>query len=663
MSKVSQITKSALTERISSAITAGCIALTRYGYIGAAKFEHDADFCAIQGRDEYIVCFAGGIRLDYRRRILKSSALGSESRFRKIRDSDASNPIDFPDLDTDHNYDGIDKAGLSTKVDMGDPLHADESRKPTVNTLPWRDHGELDETSNDSPNLRLSEASAKGRIGAVRQFLDKGVDIDEADEEYGTALQAAVAEGHDDIARLLVQSGADTNMLVKGKSPLISASEIGRTSIALALLDAGAEPNLSSPLTNPLLAATVGGHVQIILLRRKGAADIHQSGLTDDRRHYEMSPIQAACAGGHAACVPWLLAAGADVNEGDIMSIGSPLCLAAKGGHMYIVKQLLAAGADVNRECGARALHHGEEVLDGILTSRNSSPLVEASYWEHHDVFQLLLQSGADEDMGLDTEGAAINVAAFKAHRDIVTTLLETMKNKGMQNFERALYSAVKGKSAKIVEDLLTAGADADGGDGDRRRWSPLKTAVAEKALDIVDILLHAGADPNKLDGDANTTLHRAAAYSTEIIVQRLLKGGANAGQRGDRGRTPLHEASLRGRLEVVKILRKTGESSEEYQDEGGETALQLAASKGHSSESYDKATTRLPSTQARREATAHSFWQQGRAIRIQWKPSSTAVPILNDYTAEMKVNYCTAETDITRYTAETKVMLSSALR
>ena len=62
------------------------------------------------------------------------------------------------------------------------------------------------------------EAVSTGNIEAVKQHLDKGVDLGAKDDVFdGTPLHFAAYGGKDEIAVLLISKGADVNAIGGGK--------------------------------------------------------------------------------------------------------------------------------------------------------------------------------------------------------------------------------------------------------------------------------------------------------------------------------------------------------------------------------------------------------------------------------------------------------------
>jgi len=77
----------------------------------------------------------------------------------------------------------------------------------------------------------------------VRMLLEAGADFDRFDPSTGSALRAATIKGRESIVRLLLGSKADPNKLNKF-SPLMEALRRGHTEIARLLMDAGANVNV-----------------------------------------------------------------------------------------------------------------------------------------------------------------------------------------------------------------------------------------------------------------------------------------------------------------------------------------------------------------------------------------------------------------------------------
>ncbi len=91
------------------------------------------------------------------------------------------------------------------------------------------------------PGGNLIEAVRKGYAPIVRAFLAKGLDVNAADRNGGTALIWSVAGGNADIAAMLIAAGADPDAADQGGMTAIElAKKRDRAEIAELLRAAGA---------------------------------------------------------------------------------------------------------------------------------------------------------------------------------------------------------------------------------------------------------------------------------------------------------------------------------------------------------------------------------------------------------------------------------------
>ncbi len=89
----------------------------------------------------------------------------------------------------------------------------------------------------------IHDAAAKGDVAAVMAALDAGVGVDESDG-LRTPLYLAVKGEHIEVARLLLDRGADVNASISILGPaLIPALAKRRVDLVILLLDRGANPN------------------------------------------------------------------------------------------------------------------------------------------------------------------------------------------------------------------------------------------------------------------------------------------------------------------------------------------------------------------------------------------------------------------------------------
>ena len=189
-----------------------------------------------------------------------------------------------------------------------------------------------------------------------------------------TPLHLTSRAGHIDVARLLIEHGADVaSQSEHGTTPLHLASYGGHVGLSRLLIEYGADAAApGTDETTPLHRASFGGHVDVArLLIEHGASVEAQSkdGTT---------PLYGASFWGHVDVARPLLEHGA--NAGARRDDGTtPLHWAAWRGHVDVARLLIEYGADVEaqREDG-------------------TTPLRWASSMGHVDVAQLLIEHGAN---------------------------------------------------------------------------------------------------------------------------------------------------------------------------------------------------------------------------------------------------------------------------
>jgi uncharacterized protein len=128
--------------------------------------------------------------------------------------------------------------------------------------------------------LELHDAVAVGNVDGVRQFVEKDPALAKSFSPDGFPVVALAAVfGHLDVARYLVERGADVNVPAtnsSGYNALTGAVASGHTEIVKWLLENGAAPNYRyGPGYSPLLTAAANGHLEILKLLLAHGADPH----------------------------------------------------------------------------------------------------------------------------------------------------------------------------------------------------------------------------------------------------------------------------------------------------------------------------------------------------------------------------------------------------
>ena len=160
-------------------------------------------------------------------------------------------------------------------------------------------------------NMALVEACREGHLDIVKCMIKSGAIVN---DNLGLALYEAVVKGYMDIINYLILWGADVNRRdANGQTPLMIAVVHEKEDIVKFLIQAGVDVN----------TANADGQTALMIGAHRGCVDIVQT----------------------------LLNAGADVNKSDKKG-HTALVEAAKEGHEAVADILINSGADVNVVCG-----------------------------------------------------------------------------------------------------------------------------------------------------------------------------------------------------------------------------------------------------------------------------------------------------------------------
>ena len=420
--------------------------------------------------------------------------------------------------------------------------------------------------------------------GALHRLLERGQAVGGAG---GLArwLQACMdaehtSRGHEQLALMLLERGADAFGGAPSDPPLGLAIRLGWLRLAEALLAAGADPNARDGRGHTALhcAATLGREGALRVLIRHGASPALAApdgqtplglALAADRRelsHWlewrqwqlpgralQPADLPSAAMAGDAEAVLRLLELGLPVDGVDAQGC-SALLRAAGGGHDVVVALLLERGADT-----------------GLAARTGATALSAAISMRHVGVVDQLLRAGAQPDLPLPGNVTPLMLAAALGQPELISRLLahgadpQARDAQGLGPLHCAALHAFSSRDRQrvlaLVDVLLLAAVGADEANGSGQtplllllgaRAEPGTACDEDVLLAALDRLLGEDVSLDAQDPRGFTPLHLAALHGLPRVVQRLLREGANRQARDSLGRTPHDIAVLRGFVDVA---------------------------------------------------------------------------------------------------------------
>ena len=514
--------------------------------------------------------------LDYQNRrgktVLHLAAIrGQVSRLRAFAEAGAN-----PDLQDD---DG--KTALATAIERkrGNSANALlslgagwDSGEAALRGLSGRALRDLLLGEDDSPPTLLPDLTA---------FVVHALgDPNDAGSDGRQPLQAALEDGDEDRAYVLLALGAEVNAHGgDGRTPLMAAVETGLSLDMLAhLIERGADPTLKDSHRQfaPLHKA-VAYSPEALKTMVKAGTDVNVRDGAGFTPLYWAADMKADAPreGTREAVALMLLDLGADPTIGESGGGGGfPLMVMVQTGMSPEgLRAVVAAGGEADRADTGRfsPLHAGTArsaaVMEALLSGgadanardgNGFTPLMWALNPEANlesgtvsDIVEALLDAGADPTLENNSGKTALALAeengmeaALRTLRDATEDAAEADPNAPGSDGRTPLQVALEDGNVEDIKSLLRRGADANTPGSDGR--TPLLLAVEEfLPVDALRALVEAGADPTAQSSGRRkyTALHKAVAHSPEAI-EVLLERGADVNVLDGSGSTPLFWAS-----------------------------------------------------------------------------------------------------------------------
>lgn len=438
----------------------------------------------------------------------------------------------------------------------------------------------------------LHYAAAQGHDAVAKLLIDFDTSIlksthQAGESEVATPLHYAAYYGHVNVVNALAAEMVefdDVSLDVadwRGRSPLELAAMQSNTKCGRMLISFGASPSHKNIYddSTPLHAAARSGYdtmMEVVIdgMRATTTNDEHVCKLINAKDDHKCTPLMYAITNGHHHCVEYLLSQKASLWPVDKFGC-TALHRAAVSGFEPILTSLLAHaeqehGNDVSAIVSART-YNGRTALHFAAIRGNSCILEE-------------LVERAQAVNVIDRFGyTPLHYACLEGHEPCVEVLLN---HDSFCEFNGSTFSplhcAVYGDNEACADRLLEIMGSDIVNLRDRKGRTPLHVCSIGDALDCTRFLLRHGAEIDAADYKLRSPLLVAAYKQSGLALEELLKSGADPSVADHRKNTALHAVCIR---EDVKAAMQVFEHMDlqhiDSQNDIGQTALHIAARKG----------------------------------------------------------------------------------
>ncbi len=403
----------------------------------------------------------------------------------------------------------------------------------------------------DSQDLNKSTplhmASLRGHENVACVLLDCGADVAAKDKDGWTPLHVASEEGHLEVVRVLLEHGAPTTAQDKdGWTPLHVALQ-ARDEKDILLDHSADDYGRTAQMDSLSFLVSQGASLHAardVLRRGAGATAQDEDGSI---------PYDVGLRHGRVGVVNFSLD-----NEAEVTGSGEDEWsnLASRIGHVKVVRILVEHGADTTAQ-----------------NKNGWTPLHSASLNGHVEVARFLVERGADATAQNKNGWTPLHSASQHGHVEVARFLVEHGARTKAQNKNGTtpLHPASENGHLEVARFLVEHGADPTA--KNKNGWTPLHSASQHGHVEVAQFLVEHGARTKAQNKNGTTPLHPASENGHVEVARFLVEHGADATAKNKNGSTPLHLASQHGHVEISRILVERGADPTAQED--GETPLQ----------------------------------------------------------------------------------------
>jgi len=376
------------------------------------------------------------------------------------------------------------------------------SRGEGLGTVPPMVLPPLSQYSNDNYEpTALHDMASLGRVHAVENIIQTGVEREPVDFFGRAPLHVAAAMGHEPVVRLLTRLGAKLDLQDKqGQTPLHLAAHNGQSGVIPSLLELRADAAAASIGIRTALHHAVDGMQpkvcrQLIQLRSDPE-------VRDKRKD-------------------------------------SPLTMAVRCGHTAVLNELIDSRCDLQS-----------------YDSDGATPLHVAACKQRLECLEVLVRRGARTE-ATDRWGLMpLHWAARSGETEAAEALVRLKASvvaRTIIHRQTPLHLASVAGQLGVIDVIVNAKANLDL--QDNRGFTAVHVAVEHNRLEALKRLLQNGAGRDHLTGAGDAAIHLAVQRDRPTLVQCLMTHDANVNSRGRGGRTALHLVAEMGSMRCATVL------------------------------------------------------------------------------------------------------------